>query len=379
MSEIKYVKKGDYYYPEIDFGIEENVELKKYVRLRYKYLKENKTYLFSRLLLEGELMKHVIEKARNNAFKKVNEELINLYWDVGKMLSIKISNSEWGDSVINDLATFIKNNYPEMKGFNRRGLYRMKQFYETYRDNQKVSSLRTQISWTHHRLILSKTKSIEEKEFYINLAIKERYSSRELERQINKCVFERTMLADNKLDIINSNLPQDVSKVFKDTYLFEFLDVPKIHNEKDLQKALVKNLKEFILELGKSFSFIGEEYRVQAGNHDYYIDLLFFHREMQCLVAIELKVVEFEPEFLGKMNFYLELLDREIKMPHENPSIGLLLCKGKNDEIVEIALSRNISPTMIADYETKIIDKKLLKKKLHEWSELYESKDKERQ
>ncbi|WP_432401918.1 PDDEXK nuclease domain-containing protein [Wukongibacter sp. M2B1] len=320
-----------------------------------------------------------IEKARNNAFKKVNEELINLYWDVGKMLSIKISNSEWGDSVVNDLATFIKNNYPEMKGFNRRGLYRMKQFYETYRDNQKVSSLRTQISWTHHRLILSKTKSIEEKEFYINLAIKERYSSRELERQINKCVFERTMLADNKLDIINSNLPQDVSKVFKDTYLFEFLDVPKIHNEKDLQKALVKNLKEFILELGKSFSFIGEEYRVQAGNHDYYIDLLFFHREMQCLVAIELKVVEFEPEFLGKMNFYLELLDREIKMPHENPSIGLLLCKGKNDEIVEIALSRNISPTMIADYETKIIDKKLLKKKLHEWSELYESKDKEKQ
>lgn len=317
-----------------------------------------------------------IEKARNNAFKRVNEELINLYWDIGKMLSMKISNSEWGDSVINDLAVFIKNNYPEMKGFNRRGLYRMKQFYETYCNNEFVSPLVTQISWTNNLMILSKAKSIEEKEFYIKLSIKERLTKRELEKKFADCVYERTVLAKKNTFIIQNNVPQDVSGVFKDTYLLDFLDLPVEYSEKDLQKALLANLKDFIMELGKNFSFVGEEYRVQVGNHDYYLDLLFYHRDLQCLVAIELKVVEFSPEYLGKMNFYLEALDRDVKLEHENPSIGILLCKGKDDEVVEYALSRNISPTMIADYETKIIDRKLLKKKLHEWSELYQDEDK---
>jgi predicted nuclease of restriction endonuclease-like (RecB) superfamily len=154
--------------------------------------------------------------------------------------------------------------------------------------------------------------------------------------------------------------------IFKDTYVFEFLNLPKNYSEKDLRKALVSNLKDFILELGKGFSFVGEEYRVEVGNHDYYIDLLFFQRDLQCLAAIELKIEEFKPEFIGKMNFYLEALDCDLKKEHEKPSVGILLCKGKDEEVVEFALARNISPTLIADYETKLIDKKLLQKKLRE-------------
>lgn len=306
----------------------------------------------------------LIQTARNNALAKVNEELINLYFNVGKFVSEKVKNAEWGTAVVDNLAEFIKENHPEIKGFTRRGLYRMKQFYETYKDNKIVSTLLTQIPWSAHLHILNKTKTLEEKEFYINLAIKEKLSVRELERQLNTAVFERSMLANKIVSAIPSQL--NTENIFKDTYVFEFLDLPKNYSEKNLRKALTSNLKDFILELGKGFSFVGEEYRVEVGNHDYYIDLLFFHRDLQCLVAVELKIEEFQPEFIGKMNFYLEALDMDLKKVHENPSVGILLCKSKDEEVVKFAMARNISPTMIADYETKLIDKKLLQKKLHE-------------
>ncbi len=306
----------------------------------------------------------MIETARMRAYAKVNEELINLYYNVGRLVSEKVKNAEWGAGVVDKLAQYIKEHHPEIKGFTRRGLYRMKQFYETYKDSEIVSALRTQLSWTHHRLILAKTKTLEEKEFYIKLAIKEKLSSRELERQLNAAVYERSVLANRVVSTLPTRLPTE--NIFKDTYVFEFLDLPKDYSELDLRKALVRNLKDFILELGKGFSFVGEEYRLEVGNHDYYIDLLFFHRDLRCLVAVELKIEEFKPEFIGKMNFYLEALDREVKKEHENPSVGILLCKGKDEEVVEFALARNVSPTMIADYETRLIDKKLLQAKLHE-------------
>lgn len=262
------------------------------------------------------------------------------------------------------LAQFIRENHPEIKGFTRRGLYRMKQFYESYKDSGFVTTLLTQIPWSAHLHILNKTKTIKEKEFYLRLAIKENLSVRELERQLNTAIFERSMLANKIVSALPSRLYDE--NIFKDTYVFEFLDLPKNYSEKNLRKALVRHLKDFILELGKGFSFVSEEYRVEVGNHDYYIDLLFFHRDLRCLVAVELKIEEFQPEFIGKMNFYLEALDRDVKKMHENPSVGILLCKGKNEEVVEFALARNISPTLIADYETKLIDKKLLREKLHE-------------
>lgn len=251
----------------------------------------------------------------------------------------------------------------------------MKQFYETYHKNKKLSPLVRELTWTNNLLILSASKSDEEREFYINISIKERYSKRELERQIKSGMFERTILANKKLSPSLTLLPQETTNVFKDIYSLEFLGLNSLHSEKNLQTSLLSNLKNFILEIGKDFCFLGQEYKVQVGNKDFSIDLLFYHRELQCLVAFELKIDEFEPSYLGQLEFYLEALDRDVKKEHENPSIGVLLCRKKNDEVVKYALSRSLSPTVISEYETKLIPKELLRKKLNEFYERLEIKE----
>jgi predicted nuclease of restriction endonuclease-like (RecB) superfamily len=233
-----------------------------------------------------------------------------------------------------------------------------------------VSALLTQLTWTNHLMILSKCKSPEEREFYINLSIKERYSSRELERQMDSGYFERYMLSQKPLSPTLKKAHQLTGNIFLDNYVLDFLDVPEQVSERDLQKSIIANLKGFILEIGKDFTFVGEEYRMQVGNHDYFIDLLFYHRGLSCLVAFELKIGEFKPEYLAKINLYLEALDREVKKENENPSVGIILCATKDDEVVEFALSRSLSPTMISEYTLKLIDKKLLQDKLHEYVEL---------
>jgi len=310
----------------------------------------------------------LIEEARQNALQSVNAELIKLYWNVGEYLSNANGKTSWGDSFIDETARYIKENCPEIKGFTRRGLYRMKQFYETYKDDEFVSPLVTQISWTNHLLILSSSKTQEERQFYIRLCIKEKYSKRELERQIASAYFTRCMLSKEVLEPIP--IEKTIKDRFLDTYVLEFLDLPEKYNERDLQKAIIHNLKNFILEIGRDFTFVGEEYRVQIGNTDFYLDLLFYHRGLSCLVAFELKIDSFKPEYIGKMNFYLEALDREYKKPNENPSIGVILCASKDDAVVEIAMSRNISPTLVSQYSLELIDKKLLENKLREYGEL---------
>jgi len=190
---------------------------------------------------------------------------------------------------------------------------------------------------------------------------------RELRRQIQTAAYERTMLSKQ---IVSSTATQLTVNIFKDPYIFEFLDLPDGHSEKDLEKAITLNLQKFILEVGKGFTYMGEQYRIQVGNKDYRTDLLFYHRDLQCLVMFELKIEEFKPEFIGKLNFYLEALDRDVKRSHENPSIGILLCKGKDTEVVEYAMSRSISPAIVADYETKLIDKKLLANKLQQLGQI---------
>lgn len=175
-------------------------------------------------------------------------------------------------------------------------------------------------------------------------------------------------MASQIMPTLPTHLP---TGVFKDPYIFEFLDLPEVHSEKDLENALTQNLRKFILEIGKGFTYMGTQFRLQVGNKDYYTDLLFYHRDLQCLVLFELKIQEFEPEFLGKLNFYLEALDRDVKRPHEKPSIGVLLCKEKDNEVVEYSMARNPSPAMIADYETKLIPKKLLASKLNQLMELF--------
>lgn len=262
----------------------------------------------------------MIHSARYNAIKNVNAELVQLYWNIGEYISKKIASAEWGDAIVDRLAEYIQENHPEFKGFTRRGLYRMRQFYETYREKQFVSAVLTQIGWTNHLLILSKTKTKEEREFYLTLSIKEKYVSRELERQIDSGLFERVILSKKKMSPLVTQIHPKSPEVFKDVYILDFLNLPEAHSEGDLSKSIVSNLKNFVLEFGKDFTFVGQEYRIQVGKHDYFIDLLFFHRGLHCLVMLELKIDEFKPEYLGKLNFYLEALDRDVRKPDENPS-----------------------------------------------------------
>lgn len=266
------------------------------------------------------------------------------------------------------MAAYIATANPGVRGFNRRGLYRMKQFYETYKDDEFVTPLVTQISWTNHLLILSGAKSAEERHFYMALCAKEHYSKRELERQIDSAYYERYMLSAKKL--VPESVPQDVRGSILDTYVLEFLDLPEQFSERNLRNAITDNLKQFILEFGKDFTFIGEEYRIQVGGQDFYIDLLFYNRALSCLVPIELKIENFKPEHIGQINFYLEALDRAVKRPKENPSVGVILCVGKDDAVVEYALSRSMSPTLVSDYTLHLPDKKLLQNKLRELTEL---------
>jgi len=312
----------------------------------------------------------LIKHSRTNAIRAINAELINLYWNIGGYICDKLEKSEWGESVVAELAKYIQQNEPEIKGFSDKNIWRMKKFYETYKEHPKLITLLREISWSHNLAIFSRCKTFEEREFYLKLAKLENFSFRELERQISASHFERMMLSNSKLSTASRESKNNLLNTFKDSYVFEFLSLPETHNEKDLQSGLVKQMRKFILELGKDFLLIGEEYKLQVGNSDFFIDLLFYHRGLQCLVAFELKVDKFKPDYLGQLNFYLEALDRDVKKSNENPSIGVLLCKDKDNEVVEYAMNRSLSPTMVSEYKTQLPDKKLLQQKLHE---LFES------
>ena len=314
----------------------------------------------------GEITK-LIEAAWQKAFQAVNTVLIDLYWHVGKIISHKVKSAEWGDGVVAQLAVHIAQTQPGLRGFTRPNLFRMKQFYETYCDDKKVSPLVRQLPWTHNLIILSQSKRPEEREFYLRQAIQENWSKRELERQIKTALFERIILTPPKVSPLVTQTHPAALSVFKDAYLVEFLGLPDSHAEADLHQGLLKQLKDFLIELGRDFCFVGSEYPLQVGGRDFALDLLFFHRGLNCLVAIELKVGRFEPEYLGKLAFYLEALDRDIRKPHEHPALGVLLCASKDNEVVEYALSRTLSPALIAEYQTQLPDKKLLREKLHEF------------
>ncbi len=319
----------------------------------------------------------LIRQAKNNAFSLVNRELINLYWETGKLISQKTSQSEWGESVIKKLSDYLKRTEPDIKGFSIQNLRRMRQFYELYANDEKLSPLVREISWTNNLIILSKAKTQEERWFYLQLSIKERLSKRELERQIDSALYERVIMSGKNLPQVVKDIHPKAEYVFKDNYVLDFLGLPANYSEENLRKAIIKNLKQFILEFGKDFTFVGEEYRISVGNKDFSIDLLFFHRELQCLVAIDLKVVDFKPEYLGKMEFYLETLDRDVKKENEKPSVGIILCKNKDEKVVEYALSRSMSPALVAKYQTELFDKKLLESKLDEFFRLAEMSQEE--
>ena len=276
----------------------------------------------------------LINQSRTKALRAVNTELIDLYWHIGAYISQKVASTEWGKGVVHELADYLLRNEPGVKGFSDKNLWRMKQFYEAYKDFPKLSPLVRVISWSHNLAVFSRCKTTGEREFYLTLCKQEHYSFRELDRQISAGLFERTVIGNKKLSTALRVSHPDVAHTFRDSYIFDFLHLPEPHNEGELQQALIGQMKNFILELGKDFLFI--------------------------------KADKFKPEHLGQLNFYLEALDRDVKKTNENPSIGILLCKDKDNEVVEYALSRSLSPTMISEYKTKLPDKKLLQQRLHE-------------
>lgn len=312
----------------------------------------------------------LIDRARQRAFHAVNTELIDLYWNVGESICRRIASDGWGKSTIVLLAAYIRRRDPNARGFSAQNLWRMRQFYETYSGQPKLSPLVRELSWTNNLLIMGKSKRVEEREFYLRLSVREHWGKRQLERQIDSALFERVVLSPAKLSAPLRVLHPQVADMFKDSYLVEFLQLPRDHSEADLHRGLLAKLKDFLIELGRDFCFVGSEYPIQVGGQDFALDLLFFHRGLNCLVAFDLKVTRFEPEHLGKMEFYLEALDRDVRKPHERPSIGVLLCATKDNEVVEYSLSRSLSPALIAEYQTALPDKQLLQRKLHEFYQL---------
>ena len=310
----------------------------------------------------------IIHSSQARALASVNRELIAMYWEIGRIISEKAATDGWGKSTVSSLASFLQTNFPSSNGFSDKNIWRMKQFYETYKSKEKLSPLVREISWTNNLLIMTACKTDEAKEFYLKSCIENHYSKRELERQIDSMLYERTVISEAKYGTL-ANKNEGLSAL-RDAYVLEFLELPASYKEKDLRKQIVSHLKDFILEFGRDFSFIGEEYRLQVGNTDFFVDLLFFNRALSCLVAIELKIGMFKPEHLGQLNLYLEALDRDVRKPNENPSVGLILCTGKDDTVVEYALSRSLSPAMVADYTLHLPDKKKLQEKMREIADL---------
>jgi predicted nuclease of restriction endonuclease-like (RecB) superfamily len=311
----------------------------------------------------------LIDAARSRAVMAVNTELIDLYWSIGKHIARKIIDNGWGQGTVNALAEYIHRRQPNARGFSASNLWRMMQFYDTYRGQPKLATLSRELSWSHNLAIMSRSKRTEEREFYLRMASRERWSFRNLQRQLDGALFERIVLSPTKLSPPLRELHSESASAFKDSYLVDFLNLSKNHTERDLHIGLVERLKDFLIELGRDFCFVGSHYPLQVGGKDFELDLLFFHRSLACLVAFELKIEEFQPEHMGKLEFYLEALDRDMKKPHEGPSIGVLLCATKNHEVVEYALSRTVSPAVVAEYRIALPDKMLLQRKLHEFYE----------
>jgi len=312
----------------------------------------------------------LIRQSRRRALQAVNAALVDLHWGIGRYLSGKIRADGWGKTTVAALADWLLHREPGLRGFSASNLWRMRQFYETYAEDEKLAALLRELSWTHNLIVFSKCKSIEEKRFYLNMAVREHWGTRELERQIQGALFERVLATGPNLSPPLRELRPEAAAIFKDSYLVDFLDLPENHSEKDLQRGLVQHLKDFLLELGRDFCFVGSDYLLQVGGVDFRLDLLCFHRGLQALVAFELKIGGFEPGHLGQLSFYLEALDRDHRKPHEAPSIGVLLCKDRNADVVEYSLSRTLSPALIADYQTQLPDKGLLRAKLEEFYEL---------
>lgn len=358
-----------------------------------------------------EEIRNVILLHRSKALQNINEESLLMSWQVGQMVSYRLKSNEWGSKVVAQLSEYLRSKDPSLKGYSRRNLYNMVLFYEAYSSPEFIEQVKSlnlsqiaqtvsaqdtkslivqpetaqirgvivqpktaqlpnlllMTTFTNHVEILNRCKTTQQRIFYILYSYKERLKKRELLRCIDNDTFG-SLMGDKKnfSTGLLATYPEATS-VFKDRAFVDFLNLPQKHSEKQLHKGILENIKQFVLELGKDFLFVDSEYPLQVGGSTFKIDLLFYHRGLQCLVAIELKTGRFKPEYVGQLEFYLEALDRDVKRSNENPSIGILLCQSADHSVVEYAMSRSMSPTMVAEYKRQLIPKEVMQKSLDEF------------
>jgi predicted nuclease of restriction endonuclease-like (RecB) superfamily len=301
--------------------------------------------------LLGEI-KERIRAAQYAALKAVNKELIALYWDIGKTIVERQQGETWGKSVVEQLSKDLRSEFPEHTGFSARNIWRMRDFYLTYHANEKLSPMVTEIGWTHNTIILNKSKDDLEREFYIRMTRKFGWTKNVLIHQIENQTYEKTILNQTNFEqTLPEEIKQQAKLAVKDEYTFDFLELGDEYNERQLEQALLAKVTDFLREMGGMFAFIGSQFRLQVDDKEYFLDLLLYHRLLRCLVVLELKVGEFLPEYVGKVQFYLAALNDLVRLPDENPSIGIILCKTKNKTIVEYALRESNAPVGVARYQ----------------------------
>ncbi|MFN4149675.1 MAG: YhcG family protein [Candidatus Sericytochromatia bacterium] len=308
-------------------------------------------------------IKNRIREANYRALKAVNKELINLYWDIGKSIVEKQDEKGWGKSIVENLSKDSQKEFAGVDGYSTSNLWYMRQFYITYKNNEKLQPLVGEIGWTHNIIIMQKCKDDLQKEFYIKSTKKFGWTKNVLMNNIESQSYEKYLLNQTNFDkTVSESIKNQAYLAVKDEYSFEFLGLSEDHSEKELENALINNVRKFLIEMGGYFSFIGNQYRLEVGGEDFYIDLLLYHRKLKCLVVIELKSGKFKPEYTGQMNFYLSVLNDKMKLEDENPAIGIILCKEKNRVVAEYALKDNSHPIGVSTYKfTQTLSEELQK------------------
>ena len=301
------------------------------------------------LLIE---IKERIRSAQYAALRAVNLELLSLYWDIGRLIDQRQQGETWGRAVVENLARDLRTEFPGVSGFSAANLWRIKQFYEAYAKNEKLAPLVREISWTKNLVILEQCKDSAERQFYLERTKQFGWTKNVLIHQIENRTHEKTLLNQTNFDAaLPEHIRNQAKLAVKDEYTFDFLELSDEHSERQLEQAILAKVEPFLLEMGGMFSFIGSQFRVEIGGNEYFIDLLLFHRRLRLLVAVDLKISEFQPEHIGKMQFYLAVLDDTVRMEGENPSIGILICKSKNKTIVEYALKESSKPIGVGTYK----------------------------
>jgi predicted nuclease of restriction endonuclease-like (RecB) superfamily len=296
-------------------------------------------------------IKEKIHQAQYEAMKQVNKTLLTLYWEIGKSIVEKQKQHGWGKSIVETLSKDLQNEFPGVQGYSLANLWRIRSFYANYQGNEKLAPMVREISWSHNVAIMEKCKDDLQREFYMRMTKKYGWSKDVLIHHIEGKSYEKFLLNQTNFNkAVPEKYKHQAKLAVKDEYNFDFLEITEDHNEKELELALMKNIRKFLSEMGGDFAFIGNQYRIQVGDEDFYIDLLLYHRKLKSLVVIELKAGKFKPEYAGKMNFYLAVLDDTVKQEDENPSIGIIICKSKSKTIVEYALKKTSNPIGIASY-----------------------------